>query len=293
MEKSSTLTTSCHTQFSLYLSSNLPTLEVAPDTDIGYTKMKTQKILSRFGLLLGIALAFASCSKTKLQILLEAANKECPVSMGLLGEISSITYEDNTVFFNYEINEDIVNIDILESNAETLKANAIIALQNSTGETKELMAEIKNAGAGLSLAFKGKQSGKTTTFELTPEEIATIGSTSAADSDPAVQLEALLKSANMQLPREDGPGMVSESATVEGDYVVYTLKVDEDIHSIQELNAQKKQIKDNIKNMFANPDLVMQQEIAIYKNAGKGLIYKYVGNQSGETCVVEIDADEL
>lgn len=37
----------------------------------------------------------------------------------------------------------------------------------------------------------------------------------------------------------------------------------------------------------------MQQEIAIYKNAGKGLIYKYVGNQSGETCVVEIDADEL
>ena len=37
----------------------------------------------------------------------------------------------------------------------------------------------------------------------------------------------------------------------------------------------------------------MQQEIAIYKNAGKGLIYKYVGNPNGETCVVKIEADEL
>lgn len=255
--------------------------------------MKTQKILSQFGLLLAIALAFASCSKTKLQIQLELANKQCPISLGEMGEISGITYEDNVVTFNYEMNEEYIDFDQIKANSTAMKENVIIFLQNSEGAIKNLIAEIKNDGAGLAMAYKGKQSGKTFTITLTPEEIASMSEASQADTEPASALDALLKNANMQLPREDAQGMITEKIVVEGDYVVSMIKVDEEIYSIADLNAGKELTKEILKETLKGMGPVVDHEMKVYKNAGKGIAYKYIGNKSGEVYLIEIAASDL
>ena len=41
----------------------------------------------------------SSCAETRLKAAAEAANKECPVSLGMSGEMTSVVYEDGAMVF--------------------------------------------------------------------------------------------------------------------------------------------------------------------------------------------------
>lgn len=255
--------------------------------------MRTQKIMSQFGLILTIALMFASCSKSKLQLQIELANRQCPISMGTMGEMTSITYEDDNVTFSCEINEEFINIDKIKENADLIKENAIVTLMNSTGDIKTLIDELEKAGAGLALKYKGKQSGKEFSITFTPEEIASAGKVQEEDKDPMELLNAQIDAANLQCPIEAAQGMEIESISVEGDFVVYNVTTDESIYSIEQLNAGKKTMKQAIKESLKETDEASEQLLKLCKMTRKGIAYKYVGNTSGEVCFIEIASSEL
>lgn len=57
------------------------------------------------------------CSrKSQLKLAIEMANKQCPMSIGTTGEISSITFDGTDVIYSLLMNEDYLDLDALGKN---------------------------------------------------------------------------------------------------------------------------------------------------------------------------------
>jgi hypothetical protein len=120
-------------------------------------------------LMCAIMSLFCSCAETKLKTAAEAANKECPVSLGITGEMTSVAYEDGAMVFTFTLNEQLNNIDVLAANPESTKASILAGMRNEN--SKKLFDLIIESDAGLRFVYKGKDSGKEARFDLTAAEL--------------------------------------------------------------------------------------------------------------------------
>ena len=65
------------------------------------------------------------CSrKSQLKLAIEMANKQCPMSIGTTGEISSITFDGTDVIYSLLMNEDYLDLDALGKNTDAMKSAA-------------------------------------------------------------------------------------------------------------------------------------------------------------------------
>ena len=69
-------------------------------------------------------LLLTGCSqKSKLKLAVEVAARQCPISMGSAGEISSITFDGTDVIYTALVNEAYLKLDALEKNPESMKSS--------------------------------------------------------------------------------------------------------------------------------------------------------------------------
>ena len=242
--------------------------------------------------LVALVALVTSCGESKLQKMVEASNMECPISIGMLGEVTSIELEDSNVVFNYRVNENVVNIDFLNENPDMMKRNAAMLFKNPTGDIKKMFDSLEEENAGLILRYKGKSSGKIASISLSRKEIVELGN-STDEKDPEAILEAQVETTNAQCPMQITSGMFVTHLSIEGDYVVYNVECDESLYSIAAIRSNKVQAKQGIKNSIDLSDPTMAMFIKICKDAEKGIAYKYIGDTSEETCVIKISLYEL
>lgn len=238
-------------------------------------------------------MTLASCTESKLQKIVESTNADCPISMGSLGEATSMTLEDGMVVFTYSIDESYVDIDALRENQEASKASVLSALcQNS----KEMFAAMKEENAGLILKYIGKTSKKTFIIKISADECqAALSSIEKGESDsPAEFLKKLVNTSNVQCPMTIDEGLVIYELTIEGDYVVYNVNVDETLYNIDNIKENAAQTKETIKStLIDSSDKAVVHFINACKNAKKGVAYKYIGSTSGESYQINIPLYEL
>lgn len=251
--------------------------------------MKTNIFLTT---LVALVALVPSCGESKLQKMVEASNMECPISMGMLGELTSIELEDGNVVFYCSVNENVVNIDFLNENPDMMKRNAAMMFKNPTGDIKKMFDALEEENSGLILSYKGKSSGKIASISLSRKEIVELGN-STDEKDPEAILEAQVETTNAQCPMQIASGMVITHLSIEGDYVVYNVECDESLYSIAAIRSNKVQAKQGIKNSIDLSDPTMVVFIKICKDAEKGIAYKYIGDTSEETCVIKISLSEL
>ena len=242
--------------------------------------------------LVALVTLLASCGESKLQKIVEASNMECPISMGTMGEVTSIELEDGNVVFNYSVNENIVNIDFLNENPDMMKRNAAIMFKNPTGDIKVMFDALEEENAGLVMRYKGKSSGKIVSISLSRKEIAELGN-STEEKDPEAALEVQVETTNAQCPMQIAPGMVITHLSIEGNFVVYNVECDENSYSIAAIRSNKEQAKQGINNSIDPSDPTMAMFIKICKDAEKGIAYKYIGDTSGDACIIKISVSEL
>ena len=62
--------------------------------------------------LLLLMVSISSCQESKLKAIVTIANKQCPMDMGEVGTITSITYDGSNVVYTLNMNESITEITI-------------------------------------------------------------------------------------------------------------------------------------------------------------------------------------
>ena len=67
---------------------------------------------------LSLVLLTGCSQKSKLKLAIELADKQCPMDMGTVGEISGITFDGTDVIYNMLMNEDYLDLNALEKNPD-------------------------------------------------------------------------------------------------------------------------------------------------------------------------------
>ena len=238
--------------------------------------------------------SLVSCGESKIEKMVDSLNNECPISMGVIGEITDVEYENGNVVFNCSVNETLVNIDALNENPDLMKRNIKTVFNNPNGETKELIDMLIEENSGIVYRYTGKESGKVTSITLSSADITDINNNSTEEYNPETALEDQVETANAQCPIIIADGMTTTHIAIEGDYVVYNVDVDESMYSIKTLDSNKAQVKKNMIQEFnGNSDPTIKLFINFCKEANKGVAYKYIGNSSGKICMIKISYSEL
>ena len=100
--------------------------------------------------------------------------------------------------------------------------------------------------------------------------------------------DAFLEQMEETFPFEFGEMMYFTGVTIEADYLVYDVYVDEDIISISDLKDSKAEAKKNIIKMIQGEEIV-----PFLQAVGKGLAYKYIGAESEKTCTIRLTPSEV
>lgn len=243
---------------------------------------------------LAVLLLAACDTKSEFEKTVEKINEECPMSMGDIGDVTSIRYEKPNLVMTCDINEDYADLSSMKSRPELVKRNALIMCQNSTGAIKKLIDMLSKENAGFKIVYRGKASGTEVSVVITGDEIREGASTDDSSRDPLLLLRSQIETSNVQMPMQIEDGMTVTKAYLDGDYVVYNVVIDEDMYAVDNIKASKDEVKANIKEALGSgDDPTMKIFVRFCKNAGKGIAYKYVGNRSGESATVYIGVDEL
>lgn len=250
------------------------------------------------GMIVDLCLVFTmlmlcACAESKLEKLIKEVNRECPVSMGSAGEITSFILEDGNLVVDYMVDETLINLEILDKNPALLKENAILMCKNATGDLQTLLSLLVEEGAGWKLKYKGKSTGKELSISLDAEEIKEAMEATEEEKNPMEFLKQQLEITNLQCPIQIDKGMTITGLTIDGWYVVYNVKINESLYSIEALAANLPEVKKNIVKTLSTEDPAIQTFLDACKQANKGIAYKYFGETSGKKCMVKIPVSEL
>lgn len=123
-----------------------------------------------------LLVTFTSCnknaaSKVLLQKQIEETQKKLPMSMGAMGTMSTITYNNDVVTFTYTLNERLSDINVLMEDSLLIKENfqCLVARNNAM---QQMVKVIATAEADLRLKYKGRTSGKVATVTITNAELS-------------------------------------------------------------------------------------------------------------------------
>ena len=133
--------------------------------------MKTNRVLLTFLLVVMALCAHAGDNNSALRKSIAMANAMCPVSLGAMGEMTSMVYEKGDLIISYALNEDVISVETLKNNKEMVRQNATTMVRNATGDLKTTFDLLASEGAGLVMKYIGKQSKAKFTIRFTAEEI--------------------------------------------------------------------------------------------------------------------------
>ena len=255
-----------------------------------------KKLISiRITVLTVLLVSLLGCNSSKSQIytMVDELNKDLPMSLGVIGDFTSVSISNGYLNMVMSVNEDVVNIDALKKSPELLHENLVQIYTNSTDSSiNAVIKELKNSKLGFRLTYIGKTSGKSVSATLTNEEIRQISSTPASQKNPIELLNSQINTTNAQLPMDLGNGMIMYKMGLEGGYVVWYYRWDDDnVDLLQEsVNEIKQEMLKEIKNSN-DPSLIMMKNMC--KEAGYGMAYCYVAKNSGKKVWVKVGANEL
>jgi len=228
------------------------------------------------------------CSDLKLRSSVESINKECPIAIGSVGEISQVTYKDKTVKMVYLMDEQYTNIDYLASNPDSMKTSIMASLRNDN--SKQLFKMIIDAKADFCIVYKGNISGKEVKFLFTPEELKQ--ELDRPDATPEAKLAFEIAKANQMMPLDTGTEVLITELKDEGDAVVYMACVP-DTTELHEYASYSEDLKESQREGFQAADVVERNFYNLIIAADKDLKFRYYAEGTDESFEVVHTSAEL
>lgn len=249
-------------------------------------------------MLASVVLMLLSCDsnvakKTLLKKDVEKIQKELPVRLGSMGDLTTVTYEDDVVTLTYLLNEKLNDIDGLIKDTTLVKENfQCMVARNNTFQ--KMVKEIADADASLVLNYKGKTSGKVASVTISKEEMANTDSFILTGTAAAEKLVAnITRLERNRMPTDVGSGVKIVDAFWEGDNYVYLATLSKSLYTIEGLRmADKNAMKQGVIAALASEPssrTFIEAMITLRKNVG----YRYQIEGSKDHVDILVSYSEL
>jgi hypothetical protein len=240
-----------------------------------------------------LLLVVSSCQQAKLKAAIAVANKECPISMGQTGDITSIRYEGDKVEYTLSVNEKFINIKMLLEHSAQTKASLKTLFQNPQGDVKELLNLVVACNSNLVFTYVGRTSGEKASFLLTTSEIKELLDQKMTDKESNLaKLKQIVESPTVQLPMKVDAVTTLVHLSLSDSDVVYLYQIDEAALPMKTLRSKGEQIKEKSAQALLN-DSGTRTMVELCVACGKGIRYRYVGDKSGEKYEFRLTPEEL
>lgn len=252
---------------------------------------KTLFILSLLMILTGLA-AGANDDVVLLREEAAAAARQCPISLGMMGDITDINYVEKAkeVQIFCTVNSALVSLDALRNNRQATINN--VKLTMTSEESKKLVRMMIKAGAALAFTYRSKADGQTLTVTLSVDDLKDIIYNPMSDEEKyRMVLGNQIAIENSRCPYSVAPGMEMVRVSDTGDNLVYECRVDESVYNMSMLRNAAPQMKENMYSIFSDP--TVKSQLVILSTLGKGMVYRYYGSSSGETAEVVFTPAEI
>ena len=172
---------------------------------------------------------FYSCdsSKEELKAKIEAANKECPIDLGLVGSISSYQFDEDAdeVIITMTISKELpIKINVLNKLKNTLK-RAMLGNWANSPSGRQLMKEIAKADSKLTFIMQLEEGNENLRIRLTKDEIKDLAEGKIDPISPREILEINVTSTNALCPMQVDEYTTLSSASLEGNYYVFNYSI--------------------------------------------------------------------
>ncbi|MBR1549606.1 MAG: hypothetical protein IJ634_03120 [Bacteroidales bacterium] len=226
------------------------------------------------------------------QQLLDEANAYLPTDAGGGMTLSSLGYDHSSLVYTMEFDDDSQGLTISMMDPKVLKQSIINNLKGNTdASVRALVQVMETHDLGMTYAFHGRRSKKTVLVHLTLDEVRS-ALDGAPSSTPKSKLQATIDLINAMYPMKVNENITVARVEIEVDTVFYVYEINEQYSSVDAIAVNAAGNRKALKEQFAsNPSSA--SFMAMCKQEGKALGFRYVGKPSGKKFDLIIPVDEL
>ena len=232
-------------------------------------------------LLAMVALCVSCSQKSKIQLMVEDAQKQCPIDLGVIGKVSSVTYDNGELVMELCMNEEVFNLDMISADKEAAKRSALNSMATQTDDLKSLLDEVIKEKASFVYRYVGDKSKKVVEVKLTYDELQKALNTTPENVDYEAEFRSQAEAANAQCPCQPSPSTTLDSVTVNDNYLVYNYTIDEDNMNMDDIMKNPDDVKATLAESLRMNMSAMRMFALSCVETNHGISYHYIGNKSG------------
>lgn len=256
---------------------------------------------SLFGLLMLFVMAsflFTSCDQQKKELkeIVDKMNNDCPLPLGDIGSINSVTFDGETVEMKFTSNETLAPISSLTNHQE--EAKEMMALSLTEDASEKLIDLIIATGVNFRSVFVGTQTRQRAEFSMTADEFKDAKEKYSNMNDQQKLIIILYIGTKIKLPVviDDITKLVGLSLT--SDALKYKFEVN-DAETGQNMESAISFMKYVTLTQIANSlkeGLIGDRNKRFYQalvDCNQGVEYEYHELQTGKRQIFRISTDEI
>lgn len=234
--------------------------------------------------LVALLLVLPGCADSKIETLkkeLAKYNATCPQSLGTLGRIDSVDYDEEGRFivYNLTVNEDAIEFSDLDGFQERVRP--VMPALLSGDDAKKYVELMTDCGVGLKAVYKGSKSGGKVELEIPASEIKEMSENPLSEEESAEMIIKQTVDSNKALcPAEIEEGMTLIDVFDDGSNIVFLCDVDEEIYDMQILSDNAAELRNEVKSELLG-DQMIHTTGKYLARANRGITYRYAGKESG------------
>ncbi len=241
---------------------------------------------------------FASCNehKKELKNQVEKFNNECPIPLGDIGTLNSISYNNEFVEMKFTSNETFAPISSLSNHPQEVKE--MLAMGLSKDSSRKLIDLIVSANTSFKTVFVGSQTGQRAEFSFSTEELRGAIDKFSNMNDKQKLIVTMLMGSKIKLPLviDDMTKLVGLSLT--SDALKYKYEVN-DAETGQNIESAISFMKYITLSQMANSlkgGMMGERNRQFYQaliDCNQGTEYEYHELQTGKRASFRISTDEI
>ena len=245
--------------------------------------------LSLFVIVL-MALVLTGCKKSPLKQQVEFLNRQCPLDLGVLGEVTSVDLDGQAIVYHVATNPRILKLDRLRDHVGDVKQGVLLYFANDTASLRQLVP----TKCGLKYEYSDTESGERFVVDISNDDLRRVSALVGNQRELARRrIENFVATGRLQLPLQIDAITTLTDIALDADAVAYTYTIDEESVAPDDLEAELSSLRMNIRESLGGGDPSMGVLIDVLTRDHRGLVYRYVMSKSGKQFDITFTPDDV
>lgn len=229
---------------------------------------------------------------------IKRANRDCPIPVANgIGQVSSITLEDNSLTYRIDYRPGHINIDAFKNNPDATRAMfflSFLCLQAQGSYVEKMMSKLTSQGVGLKIIVSDS-TGEQFTSTMTTDYITRMKREVSLNPSEALHeaLKLKLSIETSGLPMQIDEGMVMTGMNLDGHDIVVTVKMSEDLYDLDVLKESSSEFAASLLDEANAGDPELGALFELCKISHSGLIYRAIGSKTNRHVDMGLSSEQI